>query len=57
MYKGELIDDLLEQVASAEAIAFVKVSEARKPKAAAPAYNTYIYEFVRTQPLSGIGVA
>jgi hypothetical protein len=57
MYNGELIENLFEQVESAEAIAFVKVTEARKPKTAAPAYNTYIYEFVRNQPLSGIGVA
>jgi hypothetical protein len=56
MYTGELIANLVEQVESIEATAFVKVTEARKPKAA-PAYNTYIYEFVRNQPLSGIGVA
>jgi hypothetical protein len=57
MYTGELIENLLEQVESVELTAFVKVTEARKPKSAAPAYNTYIYEFVRNQPLSGIGVA
>jgi hypothetical protein len=57
MYTGELIEDLLEKVESAELTAFVRVTEARKAKSAAPAYNTYIYEFVRNQPLSGIGVA
>jgi hypothetical protein len=57
MYTGELIDNLVEQVESAELTAFVRVTEARKAKALAPACNTYIYEFVRNQPLSGIGVA
>jgi hypothetical protein len=57
MYTGELIENLVEQVESVELTAFVKVTEARKPKSAAFSHNTYIYEFVRSQPLSGIGVA
>ena len=57
MYTGELIENLVEQVESVELTAFVKVTEARKPKSAAFSHNTYIYEFVRNQSLSGIGVA
>ena len=54
MYTGELIEDLFEQVESAELTAFVKVTEARKPKAVASAANTYIYEFTRSQSVAGV---
>jgi hypothetical protein len=48
MYTGEMIDNLIESVESAEAMAFVRITRAKRPVNAALGFNTYIFEFGRS---------
>jgi hypothetical protein len=47
MYTGEMIETLIEKVEKAEATAFVRVTQAKRPANNAAFFTTFIYEFGR----------
>jgi hypothetical protein len=49
MYTGEMIDDLIADVQHVEALAFVRITQAKRPLHVVPNFNTYIFEFGRSE--------
>ena len=54
MYTGEMIDNLIEDVQNAEALAFVRITHAKRPLQVVPSFNTYIFEFGRSEQFGAV---